>query len=54
MASSWFVVVVAIVVNFSGGMTATSWLSSSPLSTLGGLDRVSAVMFVLPGMCLIS
>ena len=36
---------------FFGGMTAMPWLSSFPWSTPGGLNRASAGMFSLPGMC---
>jgi hypothetical protein len=33
-----------------GGMRVIPWLSSSPLSAPGGLDRVSAASLVFPGV----
>jgi hypothetical protein len=45
-----FLVVVALM-NFNEGSIVTCWLSPSLWSTPGGRDRMSAVMFVLPGIC---
>ena len=41
---------VVVMMNFSGGMRVISCLSSLPWSAPGGLERVSAGMFVFPGM----
>ena len=45
---------VAILVNFSGGITTMFWLSFWPWSAPGGHDKVSAGMLVFPGTYWIS
>ena len=41
----------ASLTNIGSGRSVTSVLSSSPLSTPGGLDSISAAACIFPGMC---
>ena len=41
----------ASLTNMGSGKSVTSVLSSSPLSTPGGLDSISAVACIFPGTC---
>ena len=44
----------ASLTNVGSGRSVTSVLSSSPLSTPGGLDSMSAAACIFPGMCFIT
>ena len=44
----------ANLMNMGSGRSVTSVLSSSPLSTPGGLDSMSVAACIFPGTCLIT